>query len=179
MTHVHPEEPVTIPVVRAAAGRGGAKIVALDCYDVRFPTSLEHDGSDAMNPDPDYSAAYAVLRTDDPGLEGHALCFTIGRGSDVMVTAVAAPVTGATYDYHVASDELIGRAGSLARQCARFGVPLRAAAARFPLTHPAVASVLIGARSAAEISDALRLRALDIPAALWDSLATADEKGRP
>jgi len=90
VTHVHPEEPVTIPVVRAAAGRGGAKIVALDCYDVRFPTSLEHDGSDAMNPDPDYSAAYAVLRTDDPGLEGHALCFTIGRGSDVMVTAVAA-----------------------------------------------------------------------------------------
>ena len=68
----------------------GASIVALDCYDVRFPTSLEHDGSDAMNPDPDYSAAYAVLRTDAPGLEGHALCFTIGRGNDVMVAAVAA-----------------------------------------------------------------------------------------
>jgi D-threo-aldose 1-dehydrogenase len=50
-------------------------------------------------------------------------------------------------------------------------VPLRAAAARFPLTHPAVASVLIGARSAAEVTDALRLRALDIPAALWDLLA--------
>jgi hypothetical protein len=44
--------------------------VALDCYDVRFPTSLEFDGSDAMNPDPDYSAAYAVLRTDASGLEG-------------------------------------------------------------------------------------------------------------
>ena len=68
----------------------GAAIVALDCYDVRFPTSLEHDGSDAMNPDPDYSAAYAVLRTDAPGLEGHALCFTIGRGNDVMAAAVAA-----------------------------------------------------------------------------------------
>ena len=106
MTHVQPEEPVTIPAVppvvgspvvgsaavgnAAVDGRAGARIVALDCYDVRFPTSLEHDGSDAMNPDPDYSAAYAVLRTDAPGLEGHALCFTIGRGNEVMVTAVAA-----------------------------------------------------------------------------------------
>ena len=106
MTHVQPDEPVTIravapvvgspvaesPVAENAAvdGRAGARIVALDCYDVRFPTSLELDGSDAMNPDPDYSAAYAVLRTDSPGLEGHALCFTIGRGNEVMVTAVAA-----------------------------------------------------------------------------------------
>ena len=91
MTYVQPEEPVTIPAAAAAvAGRGGGRITALDCYDVRFPTSLEHDGSDAMNRDPDYSAAYAVLRTDAPGLEGHALCFTIGRGNEVMVTAVAA-----------------------------------------------------------------------------------------
>ena len=91
MTHVQPGEPVTIPAVPAAVGdRGRTRIVALDCYDIRFPTSLEHDGSDAMNPDPDYSAAYAVLRTDAPDLEGHALCFTIGRGNEVMTTAVAA-----------------------------------------------------------------------------------------
>jgi D-threo-aldose 1-dehydrogenase len=51
-------------------------------------------------------------------------------------------------------------------------VPLRAAA-RYPLTHPAVASVLIGARSAGEAIDAIRLRAHDIPEALWDSLAAA------
>ena len=49
-------------------------------------------------------------------------------------------------------------------------MPLRAAAARFPLRHPAVASVLIGARSAAEITDAIQLRELEIPAALWDAL---------
>jgi L-fuconate dehydratase len=91
VTHVEPQESVTIPAVTGAVNdRAGARVVALDCYDVRFPTSLEHDGSDAMNPDPDYSAAYAVLRTDAPGLEGHALCFTIGRGNEVMVTAVAA-----------------------------------------------------------------------------------------
>jgi L-fuconate dehydratase len=91
VTHVQPEEPATAPAVPGAVGGGsGARIVALDCYDVRFPTSLEHDGSDAMNPDPDYSAAYAILRTDADGLEGHALCFTIGRGNDVMVAAISA-----------------------------------------------------------------------------------------
>jgi len=91
VTQVRPAEPATIPAAPGAeAGRAGARIVALDCYDVRFPTSLEHDGSDAMNPDPDYSAAYAILRTDADGLEGHALSFTIGRGNEVMVTAIAA-----------------------------------------------------------------------------------------
>ena len=64
------------------------------------------------------------------------------------------------------------RARRLQEACARFGVPLRAAAARFPLTHPAVASVLIGARTRRRSRDALRLRALDIPAALWDALPT-------
>jgi len=94
---------------------------------------------------------------------------------------LAAPGEGATYDYQAAPAELLERARRLQEACARFGVPLRAAAARFPLTHPAVASVLIGARNAAEITDALRLRAVDIPAALWDALVAADasEKGQP
>jgi D-threo-aldose 1-dehydrogenase len=80
------------------------------------------------------------------------------------------PEAGATYDYQAAPDSLVVRARRLEQACARFGVPLRAAAARFPLTHPAVASVLIGARNAAEISDAIRLRALDFPPALWPAL---------
>ena len=66
-------------------------ISALDVVDIRFPTSRTLDGSDAMNPDPDYSAAYVVLRTDaDDGLEGHGLTFTIGRGTEVVVAAVDA-----------------------------------------------------------------------------------------
>jgi L-fuconate dehydratase len=66
------------------------RIVALDTYDIRFPTSRELDGSDAMNPDPDYSAAYVVLRTDAPdGHEGHGFAFTIGRGNDVQSAAIA------------------------------------------------------------------------------------------
>jgi L-fuconate dehydratase len=59
--------------------------------DIRFPTSRALDGSDAMNPDPDYSAAYVVLKTDAPdGLEGHGLTFTIGRGNELCVAAVEA-----------------------------------------------------------------------------------------
>jgi L-fuconate dehydratase len=65
------------------------KIASLDAYDVRFPTSRQLDGSDAMNPDPDYSAAYVILHTDD-GREGHGFCFTIGRGNEVCVTAIEA-----------------------------------------------------------------------------------------
>ena len=91
MTQVQPEDSATIPARSVVVpSRAGARIVALDCYDVRFPTSLEHDGSDAMNPDPDYSAAYVVLRTDADDLEGHGLCFTIGRGNDVVVAAIEA-----------------------------------------------------------------------------------------
>ena len=68
-----------------------ARFVALDTYDIRFPTSRSLDGSDAMNPDPDYSAAYLVLRTDaDDALEGHGFTFTIGRGNDVQVAAISA-----------------------------------------------------------------------------------------
>ncbi|MHA7987780.1 L-fuconate dehydratase [Rathayibacter sp. CAU 1779] len=64
-------------------------IVAVDTRDVRFPTSLSLDGSDAMNPDPDYSAAYVSIRTDDAdGLTGDAFVFTIGRGNDVQVAAL-------------------------------------------------------------------------------------------
>lgn len=60
-------------------------------YDVRFPTSRFLDGSDAMNPDPDYSAAYVVLGTDrGDGVEGHGLTFTIGRGTEVVVSALNA-----------------------------------------------------------------------------------------
>src|SRR3954465_8108701 len=66
-----------------------AVITALETADVRFPTSLALDGSDAMNPDPDYSAPYLVLRTDD-GPDGYGLVFTIGRGNDVQAAAVRA-----------------------------------------------------------------------------------------
>jgi L-fuconate dehydratase len=66
-------------------------ITHVDVHDVRFPTSHGLDGSDAMNPDPDYSAAYVVLHTDaGDGIEGHGLTFTIGRGNELCVAAIQA-----------------------------------------------------------------------------------------
>jgi len=66
-------------------------INSLATHDVRFPTSRDLDGSDAMNPDPDYSAAYVVIGTDaGDGLSGHGFAFTIGRGNDVQVAAIQA-----------------------------------------------------------------------------------------
>ena len=65
-------------------------ITSLRVLDVRFPTSQTLDGSDAMNPDPDYSAAYVILETDQPGLEGHGLTFTIGRGNEICCAAIKA-----------------------------------------------------------------------------------------
>jgi len=92
------------------------RITAVDTYDIRFPTSRELDGSDAMNPDPDYSAAYVVLRTDsdeaDGGPQGHGFAFTIGRGNEVQVAAIHA------LRHHVVGrsvDELCADPGSLFR----------------------------------------------------------------
>jgi L-fuconate dehydratase len=67
-----------------------AKIVKLTTYDLRFPTSDNLDGSDAMNPDPDYSAAYVILETDDSSLTGHSFAFTLGRGNDLCCEAIKA-----------------------------------------------------------------------------------------
>jgi L-fuconate dehydratase len=68
-----------------------SRISVLEAHDIRFPTSREFHGSDAMNPDPDYSAAYVVLRTDEPGdPAGHGFAFTIGRGNEVQTAACAA-----------------------------------------------------------------------------------------
>ncbi len=66
------------------------KITDLKVMDLRFPTSAQLDGSDAMNPDPDYSAAYVVLETDAPALAGHGLTFTIGRGNEICCAAIEA-----------------------------------------------------------------------------------------
>ncbi|MGM0983252.1 MAG: L-fuconate dehydratase [Pseudomonadota bacterium] len=64
-------------------------ITRVEVQDIRFPTSRSLDGSDAMNAAPDYSATYVILHTDDDtGPQGHGLTFTIGRGNEIVVTAV-------------------------------------------------------------------------------------------
>jgi L-fuconate dehydratase len=66
------------------------RIVDLRTFDIRFPTSRNLDGSDAMNDAPDYSAAYVILETDVPGLSGHGMTFTTGRGNELCVAGIEA-----------------------------------------------------------------------------------------
>lgn len=63
-------------------------ITSIETKDIRFPTSKNLDGSDAINKDPDYSAAYVILKTNQEGLEGHGLTFTLGRGNELCVAAI-------------------------------------------------------------------------------------------
>src|SRR5436305_1181467 len=90
------------------------RIIGATTYDIRFPTSRSGAGSDAMNIDPDYSAAYVSLATDHPdGITGHGLTFTIGRGTEVCVAAIEAlapHVVGADVD------ELVGDLGGFWRR---------------------------------------------------------------
>jgi L-fuconate dehydratase len=88
------------------------RIRSLDVLDVRFPTSRALDGSDAMNPEPDYSAAYVVLRTDDETTTGCSLVFTTGRGNDVACAALRAL---APYVVGLDVAELVADIGALAR----------------------------------------------------------------
>ena len=116
---------------------------------------------------------YTLL--DQSGLD-ELLPLCAERGTSVIAGGVfnsgllADPSPRATYDYVPASSELVERACRLASACARHGVDLKAAALRFPLAHPAVACVLTGARSAAEMAENARLLATPIPLALWEDL---------
>src|SRR6188474_3548247 len=90
-------------------------ITSVSVTDIRFPTSLSQDGSDAMNKDGDYSAAYVVLDTDDAALAGYGFTFTIGRGNDLAVEAArqrALPLVGRDVA------ELVGDLGAVYRELA-------------------------------------------------------------
>jgi len=101
------------------------------------------------------------------------------RGISVIAGGVynsgllADPSPGATFDYVPAAPELLTKARAMEEICASHGVPLRAAALQFPLGHPAVASVLIGMRSPAEVTDAVAMARLEIPGQLWRDLVRA------
>ncbi|NUS09825.1 MAG: aldo/keto reductase [Streptomyces sp.] len=101
------------------------------------------------------------------------------RGTKVVVGGVynsgllADPRPGAHYDYAAAPQHLVDRALEMARVCGGFGVPLRAAALRYPFAHPSVVSALVGAASAAEVRDNEAMFGYDIPDAMWHALVDA------
>ncbi len=115
------------------------KILGFETHDIRFPTSANLDGSDAMNPSPDYSAAYLVLRTDGPnGLAGHAHVFTIGRGNDIQLGAVRA------LEPFLAGrdvEEILSDLGGLSRQLVGDS-PLRWLGPERGIVHMAIGAVL-------------------------------------
>ena len=115
------------------------KILGFETLDVRFPTSRMLDGSDAMNPDPDYSAAALILRTDAPdGLAGHAHVFTIGRGNEIQLSAIRA------FEPFLAGldlDEVLSDLGGLARRLAGDS-PLRWLGPERGVVHMALGAVL-------------------------------------
>jgi L-fuconate dehydratase len=115
------------------------KILGFETHDVRFPTSRMLDGSDAMNPDPDYSAAALILRTDAPdGLAGHAHVFTIGRGNEIQLSAIRA------FEPFLAGldlDEVLSDLGGLARRLAGDS-PLRWLGPERGVVHMALGAVL-------------------------------------
>jgi L-fuconate dehydratase len=114
-------------------------ILGFETYDVRFPTSRMLDGSDAMNPDPDYSAAALIVRTDAPdGLAGHAHVFTIGRGNEIQLSAIRA------FEPFLAGldlDEVLSDLGGLARRLAGDS-PLRWLGPERGVVHMAIGAVL-------------------------------------
>ncbi|XKK60685.1 aldo/keto reductase [Streptomyces sp. ARC32] len=116
---------------------------------------------------------YSLL--DQHGL-ADLLPLAVDRGIGVVVGGVfnsgllADPRPGAPFDYATAPEHLLARAVDLQTVCTRHGVPLRAAALRFPLGHPAVTSVLVGPRSAAEAEDAATLLHRPVPDALWEEI---------
>lgn len=112
----------------------------------------------------------------DQGALAELLPLCVERSISIIVGGVynsgilADPRPGATFDYAPASPELVKRAQRLRAICARHGVPLRAAALQFPLAHPAVATVLLGVRSLAQLDENLGLLELPIPGELWQEL---------
>ena len=110
------------------------RIISATAHDVRFPTSRTLAGSDAMHTNPDYSAAYVVLRTDSSDhLEGHGLAFTLGRGTEVCVAAInalAPVVVGQTLDSITSASS---------RNPAPLGGPVKATS-RSMSTRPGLAS---------------------------------------
>jgi len=98
------------------------------------------------------------------------------RGTSIVVGGVynsgllADPRPGAHYDYEAAPPVILARAQALAAVCAEFGVPLRAAALRFPFAHPSVVSVLVGAATPAEVRDNAAMFSHPVPDGLWAAL---------
>jgi len=113
-----------------------------------------------------------ALETFLPLCERRGLFVVIGGPFNSGILATGA-IEGATYNYRPAPPEILARVARIDAVCRRHDVPLAAAALQFPLAHPAVRSVIPGARSAEEVRANLSLLRAHIPSALWTDLRQA------
>jgi D-threo-aldose 1-dehydrogenase len=112
----------------------------------------------------------------DRSADDELLPLCVERGVPVLAAGVfnsGVLAGGETFDYETAPAEILARRRALESMCGRYDVPLAAAALQFPLRHPAVASVVVGARSAAEIEEDARLLDLPVPNELWSEIDAA------
>ncbi len=174
----HEEEALTVayPAVRELRDQGVVRAIGVGMNQSRIPTRFVRETDvDAVL----LAGRYTLL--EQPGAED-LLPACLERDTSIVIGGVynsgllADPRPGATYNYAAAPEHLIARAQELAGICERHGVPLKAAAIQFPLWHPAVATVLTGARSVAELEENLAMMEYDVPDALWDDLADAGVK---
>ncbi len=162
----------TLPALKAARSEGliGAIGIGVNEWEVSAEV-LQHANLDYIL----LAGRYTLL--EQPALSSGLLDLCTARGVRVLAAGVfnsgllaTAPSPASTYNYETALPQIVAQASRLWALCASFGVAPQAAALQFPLAHPAVACVVVGARSAGEIDDLVRWRAEPIPDALWDAL---------
>ncbi len=171
----HEDEALTVayPALNELREQGIVKAIGAGMNQSRIPTRFvrETDVNAIL-----LAGRYTLL--DQSGNED-LLPACLERGASVVIGGVynsgllADPKPGATYDYAEAPPELVKRAQELGEICASHGVPLKAAAIQFPLAHPAVATILTGARSVDELDENITMMEYEIPDALWSDLAAA------
>lgn len=154
-----------------AAGRIGAVGIGMNSTEAAADLLASADFDVAL-----IAGRYTLL--DQSALDRlYPLC--VSRGVSVIAAGVfnsgilADPKPGAHFNYAEADRQLLARAQAIAMICDRYDTPLRAAALQFPAAHPAVASILVGARNPEEVGDALAMYAHPIPGALWHDLKRA------
>jgi D-threo-aldose 1-dehydrogenase len=169
----HEDEAINVayPVLHDLREQGVVEAIGVGMNQSRIPTRFVRETEiDAVL----LAGRYTLL---DQSGAVDVLPACLERGVSIVIGGVynsgllADPRPGSTFNYVEAPPDLVARAQELGAVCARHGVPLKAAAIQYPLAHPAVASILTGSRSLAELDENLAMIEYDIPDALWDDLA--------
>ncbi len=169
----HEDEAINVayPVLHELRDQGVVGAIGVGMNQSRIPTRFVRETEiDAVL----LAGRYTLL--DQTGA-ADVLPACLERGVSIVIGGVynsgllADPRPGSTFNYVEAPAHLVARAQELGAVCAHHGVPLKAAAIQFPLAHPAVATILTGSRSVAELEENLAMIEYDVPDALWDDLA--------